>query len=64
MVGRVAKMKKGVWLSASGLDKEDKNRCISTLLYCLGEDAEDVLVSTHISNDDQKVYDREIRWIL
>ena len=29
-----------------------------TLLYCLGEEAEDVLTSTNISNDDRKQYDQ------
>ena len=31
---------------ASGLSSEDNERQISTLLYCLGQDAEEVLVST------------------
>ena len=48
------------FLSASGLDKEDESRRVSTLLYCLGEDAEDVLASTHIEDDDQKVYSKVI----
>ena len=30
---------------ASGLSKEDEERQVSTLLYCLGEDADDVLTS-------------------
>lgn len=31
--------------TASGLSKEDEVRHVSTLLYCLGEEAEDVLAS-------------------
>ena len=41
---------------ASGLSKEDEERQISTLLYCLGEDADDVLTSTNISNESRKKY--------
>ena len=44
--------------SASGLDKEDQARHISTLLYCLGEEADDVLSSTNISAEDRKKYDQ------
>ena len=42
--------------SVSGLDKEDDARRISTLLYCLGEEADDVLSSTNISTEDVKKY--------
>ena len=45
---------------ASGLSKEAEERQVSAFLYCLGEDAEDVLVSTNISSDDNKVYGRVI----
>ena len=45
---------------ASGLSKEAEERQVSAFLYCLGEDAEDVLVSTNISSDDKKVYGRVI----
>ena len=48
------------FLSASGLDKEEESRRVSTLLYCLGDDAEDVLASTHISTDDRKDYSKVI----
>ena len=34
--------------SASGLSVESEERQISTLLYCLGQDAEEVLASTGI----------------
>ena len=30
---------------------------VSTLLYCMGEEAEDVLTSTEISDDERKRYD-------
>ena len=37
-----------LFLSASGLDKEEETRKVSTLMYCLGEDSEGVLVSMNI----------------
>ena len=36
---------------ASGLASESEARQISTLLYCLGEDSEDVLGSTNITSE-------------
>ena len=44
------------FLSASGLDKDDEARQVSTLMYCLGDDAEGVLASTNIKDDDRKKY--------
>ena len=44
------------FLSASGLDQEDETRQVSTLLYCLGEEAHDVLTSTNIPEADRKKY--------
>ena len=41
---------------ASGLSAESEERQVSTLLYTLGEDAEDVLSSTNISEDNRKKY--------
>ena len=41
---------------ASGLATGTEQRQVSTLLYCLGEQAEDVLSSTGISEDDRKKY--------
>ena len=35
---------------------ESELRKISTLLYCLGPDAEDVLVSTNINSEERKKY--------
>ena len=43
--------------SASGLAAEGEPRQVSTILYCLGEDADDVLTSTSISEADRKKYD-------
>ena len=42
--------------SASGLVNQSEASQINTLLYCLGEEAEDVLTSTGISEDDRKKY--------
>ena len=44
------------FLCASGLDKESDERKVSTLLYCLGPDADDVLTSTSIGDEDRKKY--------
>ena len=43
-------------LSSSGLASENEQRQVSTLLYCLGEQAEDVLSSTGISEENRKKY--------
>ena len=45
---------------ASGLSDESDTRQVCTLLYCLGNKAEDVLRSTNISEEDQKKY-KEVR---
>ena len=41
---------------ASGLAKEDDERQVSTLLYCLGEEADDVLTSTNITVYSRKKF--------
>ena len=41
---------------ASGLSTEGEERQVNTLLYCLGDDAEDVLRSTNISEEDRKKF--------
>ena len=41
---------------ASGLSKEDDVRQVSTLLYCLGEEADDILTSTNITDENRKRY--------
>ena len=41
---------------ASGLTDADPIKQISTLLYCLGEEAEAVLASTNATDDDRKDY--------
>jgi len=38
----------------SGLSAEDETRQVSTLLYCMGEEAKDVLTSTNITSDKKK----------
>lgn len=43
---------------ASGLSGEPDARQVSTLLYCLGEEANDVLASTNISDADKKRFDK------
>ena len=40
----------------SVLSKEDEIRQVSTLLYCLGEEADNILASTNITDDDRKKY--------
>ena len=42
---------------ASGLSAADHLRQVSTLLYCLGSDTEDVLSFTDISEEARKWYD-------
>ena len=41
---------------ASGLSADSEKRQVSTLLYCLGKDADDVLVSTNVTEDERKRY--------
>jgi len=43
---------------ASGLSVASKEQQISTPLYCLGEDAEDVLDTTRITSEDKKKYSK------
>ena len=38
---------------ASGLDEESQPRQVSALLYCLGEEADDVLTFTNITAEDR-----------
>ena len=44
------------FLTASGLEGEGQERKVSTLLCCLGEEAEGILSSTGISDDSRKKY--------
>ena len=44
--------------SASGLEGEAESRQVDTLLYCLGEEADCILTSTSISEDDRKKYEK------
>ena len=41
---------------ASGLSEESEKRQVNTLLYCLGEEGEDLLRSTNIIEDERKSY--------
>ena len=41
---------------ASGLSKEDDERQVSALLYCLGEEADDMLTSTNITSESRKKF--------
>ena len=41
------------------MDKNEQ-RQVSTLLYCLGEDAEEVLDTTRISEEDRKKYEKVV----
>jgi len=45
---------------ASGLSKESAERQVSTLLYCMGEDAEAVLATTRISTEDRADYSKVV----
>ena len=42
---------------ASGLSGESETRQVSTLLYTMGENADNVLTSTRITSEEQKKYD-------
>ena len=46
-------------IASSLLDASAKKQ-VSTLLYCLGEEAETVLASTNITDEQRKVYDTVI----
>ena len=41
---------------ASGLSQDDASKQVNTLLYCLGEEAEDVLASTNPSREETQAY--------
>ena len=43
---------------ASGLSKDSDARQVRTLLYCLGEEAEDILSSTNVNEDDKTKYSK------
>ena len=46
---------------ASGLASESDDRQVSTLLYCMGEEAEDILASTNIDEADRRKYSAVIK---
>ena len=41
---------------ASGLDQDPSAKQVSTLIYCMGEEAEVILVSTNITEEERKSY--------
>jgi len=41
---------------ASGLSGESGERQVSSLMYCMGENAEEVLATTNITNEQKKEY--------
>ena len=41
---------------ASGLDEEPAAKQVSTLLYCIGEEAEGIMVSMNITAEQHRVY--------
>ena len=45
------------YLLASGLWQEYEEHQVNTLLYCLGEEAKDILALTNIGEEDRKKYD-------
>ena len=45
---------------ASGLAKEEESRQVSSLLYCLGEEGEDVLLALKIVDKAQMKYDEVV----
>ena len=45
----------------SGLVEKEEQRLVSTLLYCLREEAEEVFNTTHISEEDEKKYQMVIK---
>ncbi len=47
--------------SAAGLDEEAETRQVDTLLYCMGEEAEEVLTSTNISAENRVLYNGVIQ---
>ena len=48
------------YCQAAGLGGESEEQQVSTLLYCLNEDAEDVFDTTRISTEDKKKYTKVI----
>ena len=41
---------------ASGLGSKSEDQQINTLLYCLGEESDDVLTSTGVTDEERKSY--------
>ena len=47
----------GQFRVALGLIEESPTKQVNTLLYCLGEEADAVLASTHATEEERKSYD-------
>ena len=45
---------------ASGLSEASEECQVSSLIYCMGEDAEDILSTTGISDEHRKVYSQVV----
>ena len=45
---------------ASGLLQESEEHQVNTLLYCLSEEAEDILASTNTEQEDREKYDNDL----
>jgi hypothetical protein len=41
--------------------EENDNKQVAAFLYCMGEDTEDILAFTIISNEDRKKYDTNLK---
>jgi hypothetical protein len=50
------------YCAAAGLTAESQARQVSTLLYCLGEEANDVLSLTNATKDERKSYSAVVRF--
>ena len=51
----------GHFRAASGLIEESPTKQVNTLLYCLREEADAVLASTHATEEERKSYDSVLR---
>ena len=45
---------------SSGLVEQDEQRQVSTLLYCMGEEADEVLTSTNATAEERSNYDEVV----
>ena len=47
-----------VWAVSPGITDEKDERQVSTLLYCLGDDAKEILDTTRITSENKKKYSK------